>query len=133
MRLAFAVAMRVSVAAAPDRPVRIVVLGDSLTAGLGLRADETFPVKLEQALRAKGLSVEVANAGVSGDTASHGLSRLDWSVPGGTDPVIVDLASSATLPPCHPTVTPRAPACLLVFSSGAPSAVWQFLVLLAGR
>ena len=58
MMLALAVAMRVSATAANDRPVRIVVLGDSLTAGLGLRADETFPVKLEQALRAKGLAVD---------------------------------------------------------------------------
>src|SRR5262249_60174021 len=94
MMLALAVALRASAAAATDRPVRIVVLGDSLTAGLGLRADETFPVKLEQALRAKGLAVEVANAGVSGDTASSGLARLDWSVPEGTDAVIVELGAN---------------------------------------
>src|SRR5262245_5010344 len=55
---------------AAERPVRIVALGDSLTAGLGLPANAAFPVKLEKALRAKGLAVEVVNAGVSGDTAS---------------------------------------------------------------
>src|SRR5262249_33648320 len=78
MMLAPAVALRAPAAAATDRPVRIVVLGDSLTAGLGLRADETFPAKLEQALRAKGLAVEVANAGVSGDTAGNWLARRGW-------------------------------------------------------
>src|SRR5262249_9410169 len=64
MALALAVAMGRLAAAAADRPVRIVVLGDSLTAGLGLSADQAFPAKLEQALRAKGLAVEVTNAGV---------------------------------------------------------------------
>src|SRR5258707_11971839 len=65
MMLGLAAPMRASGAAANDRPVRIVVLGDSLTARLRLRADETFSVKLEQALRAKGLAVQVANAGGS--------------------------------------------------------------------
>src|SRR6476620_6408597 len=59
-----------SPAQAQDRPVKLVVLGDSLTAGLGLPVPETFPVKLAQALKTKGLSVEIANAGVSGDTTS---------------------------------------------------------------
>ena len=108
MMLALAVAMRVSAAAANDRPVRIVVLGDSLTAGLGLRAGETFPVKLEQALRAKGLAVEVANAGVSGDTASSGLARLDWSVPEGTDAVIVELGANDMLRGIDPKITRHA-------------------------
>jgi len=94
MALALAVAMR---APAADRPVRIVALGDSLTAGLGLPADQAFPAKLEQALKAKGLAVEVTNAGVSGDTASSGLARLDWSVPEGTDAVIVELGANDML------------------------------------
>ena len=108
MMLALAVALRALAAAATDRPVRIVVLGDSLTAGLGLRADETFPAKLEQALRAKGLAVEVANAGVSGDTASSGLARLDWSVPEGTDAVIVELGANDMLRGIDPKVTRQA-------------------------
>src|SRR5438552_9675083 len=58
------------------RPIKLVVFGDSLTAGLGLPAREAFPVKLEKALRAKGLSVDVLNAGVSGDTTTDGLARL---------------------------------------------------------
>jgi acyl-CoA thioesterase-1 len=90
---------------AADRPVRIVALGDSLTAGLGLSADATFPAKLEKALRAKGLTVEVSNAGVSGDTASGGLARLDWSVPEGTDAVIVELGANDMLRGIDPKVT----------------------------
>src|SRR5262245_60175068 len=75
--------------AAAEKPVRIVALGDSLTAGYGLPADAAFPAKLQKALKAKGLAVEVANAGVSGDTASRGLDRLDWGVPPGPEAVIV--------------------------------------------
>jgi acyl-CoA thioesterase-1 len=84
-------------AAAADRPVRIVALGDSLTAGLGLAANEAFPARLEQALRAKGIAVEISNAGVSGDTATGGLARLDWSVPEGTDAVILELGANDML------------------------------------
>lgn len=92
-------------AAAGDRSVRIVVLGDSLTAGLGLPADEAFPAKLERALKAKGLAIEVINAGVSGDTASGGLARLDWSVPEGTQAVILELGANDMLRGLDPHVT----------------------------
>jgi acyl-CoA thioesterase I len=95
-------------ATAADRPVRIVALGDSLTAGYGLPADAAFPAKLEKALTAKGLAVEIANAGVSGDTASGGLARLDWSVPEGTDAVIVELGANDMLRGIDPGVTRQA-------------------------
>ena len=95
-------------ALAADRPVKIVAFGDSLTAGLGLPAVAAFPAKLEKALKAKGLAVEVANAGVSGDTASGGLARLDWSVPNGTDAVIVELGANDMLRGVDPQVTRRA-------------------------
>ena len=95
-------------AAGADRPVRIVALGDSLTAGLGLPANAAFPARLEQALKAKGLAVEIINAGVSGDTASGGLARLDWSVPEGTDAVIVELGANDTLRGIDPKVTREA-------------------------
>ncbi len=108
MALALAVAMRLLAAAAADRPVRIVALGDSLTAGLGVPADQAFPAKLEQALRAKGLAVEVTNAGVSGDTASSGLARLDWSIPEGTDAVIVELGANDMLRGIDPKITRHA-------------------------
>jgi acyl-CoA thioesterase-1 len=95
-------------AAAGDRSVRIVVFGDSLTAGLGLPADEAFPAKLERALKAKGLAIEVINAGVSGDTASGGLARLDWSVPEGTDAVILELGANDMLRGIDPKLTRQA-------------------------
>jgi len=93
---------------AADRPVRIVALGDSLTAGLGLPANDSFPAKLEAALRAKGVAVDVANAGVSGDTASRGLARLDWSVPEGTEAVIVELGANDMLLGIDPKITRNA-------------------------
>jgi acyl-CoA thioesterase I len=88
-----------------DHPVRIVVLGDSLSAGLGLSASDALPAKLEKALKAKGLDVTIENAGVSGDTASGGLGRLDWSVPEGTDAVIVELGANDALRGSDPKVT----------------------------
>lgn len=95
-------------AAAAERPVTIVALGDSLTAGLGLPANAAFPAKLEAALRAKGRAVTIADAGVSGDTASGGLARLDWSVPEGTDAVIVELGANDMLRGVDPQVTRKA-------------------------
>ena len=95
-------------AAGADRPVRIVALGDSLTAGLGLPANAAFPARLEQALNAKGMVVEITKAGVSGDTASAGLARLDWSVPEGTDAVIIELGANDTLRGTDPKVTREA-------------------------
>jgi acyl-CoA thioesterase-1 len=95
-------------AIAAQQPLRIVVLGDSLVAGHGLSVDATFPVKLEKALAAKGLSVEVVNAGVSADTASGGLARLDWSVPPGTDAVILELGGNDMLRGVDPKITRKA-------------------------
>ena len=95
-------------AGAADGPVRIVALGDSLTAGFGLPANAAFPARLEQALRAKGMAVEISNAGVSGDTAAGGLARLDWSVPEGTEAVIVELGANDTLRGIDPKVTRQA-------------------------
>ena len=100
--------MKPTVAAPADRPVKIVALGDSLTAGLGLPASAAFPAKLAAALKAKGHAVEVVNAGVSGDTATGGLSRLDWSVPEGTDAVILELGANDMLRGVDPNVTRRA-------------------------
>jgi acyl-CoA thioesterase I len=82
---------------ASDRPLRIVAFGDSLTAGYGLPADAAFPAKLERALAAKGIATEIANAGVSGDTTSSGLARLDWSIPDRTEAVILELGANDAL------------------------------------
>jgi len=95
-------------AAATDRLVNIVALGDSLTAGYGLPANGAFPVKLQHALAAKGLGVQIANAGVSGDTASGGLARLAFSVPDGTDAVILELGANDALRGVEPQVTRNA-------------------------
>jgi acyl-CoA thioesterase-1 len=98
----------VSPAAGAEGPVRIVALGDSLTAGFGLPAEAAFPVRLEKALTAKGLPVEIGNAGVSGDTMSGGLARLDWSVPEGTQAVILELGANDMLRGLDPQVTRKA-------------------------
>jgi acyl-CoA thioesterase-1 len=89
-------------------PLKIVAFGDSLTAGYGLPAQDTFPARLQAALKAKGHNVEIENAGVSGDTASGGLSRLDWSIPDGTDAVIVELGANDMLRGVEPKVTRQA-------------------------
>jgi acyl-CoA thioesterase I len=92
-------------AAAPDRPVKMVVLGDSLSAGLGLPATSAFPVRLQKTLGDKGIKVDMTNAGVSGDTSSGGRDRLDWSVPEGTEAVIVELGANDALRGIDPAVT----------------------------
>lgn len=92
-------------AAAPAKVVKMVVLGDSLSAGLGLPASAAFPARLQKALADKGINVEMTNAGVSGDTASGGRDRLDWSVPDGTDAVIVELGANDALRGIDPAVT----------------------------
>jgi acyl-CoA thioesterase-1 len=96
-----------SEAFAQTRPIRLVALGDSLSAGYGLPQEAAFPVVLERALKARGHTVEVANAGVSGDTSSGGLDRLDWSVPDGTDGVILELGANDMLRGLDPAVTRR--------------------------
>jgi len=86
----------------------MVVLGDSLSAGLGLSGSDAFPAKLQKALRAKGIVVDMTNAGVSGDTATGGRDRLDWSVPEGTQAVIVELGANDALRGTDPAVTRKA-------------------------
>ena len=89
------------------RPVAIVALGDSLTAGYQLPPGDAFPVKLQAALKAKGLDVTVENAGVSGDTSTGGLERLDWAVGDGVDAVILELGANDALRGIDPAVTRR--------------------------
>ena len=95
-------------ARAADAPVKIVVLGDSLSAGYGLPGQAAFPARLSEALKAKGVAAAIANAGVSGDTASGGRDRLDWSVPDGTDAVIVELGANDALRGLDPALTKAA-------------------------
>ena len=88
----------------PAAPVKLVVLGDSLSAGYNLPAAAAFPVRLQKALNDKGIAVEIANAGVSGDTTSGGLGRLDWSVPDGTQGVILELGANDALRGVDPKI-----------------------------
>ncbi|CAN7263722.1 arylesterase [Mesorhizobium amorphae] len=85
----------------------IVGFGDSLMAGFGLGPGEGFTDRLQAALRAKGHDVTVANAGVSGDTTSGGLARLDWSVPDGTQLVILELGANDMLRGVSPGITEK--------------------------
>jgi acyl-CoA thioesterase I len=92
-------------AASATKPVKMVVLGDSLSAGLGLSAAAAFPQRLQKSLSVNGIEVSMINAGVSGDTASGGRDRLDWSVPEGTDAVILELGANDALRGTDPKLT----------------------------
>ena len=89
-------------------PLHLVAFGDSLTAGLGLEQADAYPARLERALKDKGYDVTIANAGVSGDTASAAAQRVDWSVPEGTDGVIIALGGNDLLRGIDPAITGKA-------------------------
>ena len=86
----------------------IVALGDSLTAGYGLPSGQGFAGQLQDTLRARGHDVTVIDAGVSGDTSTGGLARLDWSVPEDADAVIVELGANDALRGLDPSITRKA-------------------------
>ncbi|WP_316975854.1 arylesterase [Shumkonia mesophila] len=96
-------------APADAAPPRIVVLGDSLTAGYGLAGDDAFPARLQAALKADGIEARVVNAGVSGDTTAAGLRRLDWALATGADgppaALIVELGANDGLRGLDPKKT----------------------------
>jgi acyl-CoA thioesterase-1 len=85
----------------------VLTLGDSLTAGLGLPADEAFPAVLEARLRDEGIDVRVVNAGVSGDTTAGGLARLDWTLADKPDFVILELGANDALRGIDPAIVRR--------------------------
>jgi len=82
-----------SAAPATARP-RLVVLGDSIAAGYGLRREESFPARLQERIDREGLGFEVVNAGVSGDTSAGGLRRLDWALDGDVRVLVVELGGN---------------------------------------
>lgn len=111
LQIAGALVIMLSIAmptSAQQVPLRIVALGDSLSAGYLLPQKNAFPTVLERVLREKGRKVEVSNAGVSGDTASGGLERLDWAVGDGADLVIVELGANDMLRGVDPSITRKA-------------------------
>lgn len=93
---------------AQARPYAVVAFGDSLSAGYRLSGEAAFSAQLERALRADGVEASVTNAGVSGDTSAMGLERADWSVPDGTDLVIVELGANDMLRGVDPAETRKA-------------------------
>ncbi len=130
VRLVQAVALTaalIATASAAARTLRLVVLGDSLTAGLGLPPGKAFPDRLQAALRARGWDVEVLNAGVSGDTAADGLARYDWSVPTDADALIVELGANDMLRGLKPAATKTALSAILDKAQAA-----RLPVLIAG-
>jgi len=109
-------------------PIRILALGDSLTAGYGLEnVADAFPAQLEKALKAKGHNVTVLQAGISGDTTSGGRSRLEWSLGEKPDAVIVELGGNDALRAVDPKITAENMAAIVkrVQDAGLP-------VLIAG-
>jgi acyl-CoA thioesterase-1 len=112
---------------AAARTLRLVALGDSLTAGYGLPPGKAFPDRLEAALRAKGWDVKVINAGVSGDTAAGGLARYDWAVPKDADALLVELGANDMLRGMKPEATKTTLAAILDRARAA-----HLPVLLAG-
>jgi acyl-CoA thioesterase-1 len=112
---------------ADPREAVIVALGDSLTAGYGLPQNQSFPAQLEAALKARGQAVRVVNAGVSGDTATAALQRLDWALPDDASAVIVELGGNDALQGIPPEGTKQALATIIekLQAKGLP-------VLLAG-
>jgi acyl-CoA thioesterase-1 len=111
----------------PFGPYQVVALGDSLTAGYGLPLADGFVPRLQAALAAAGLPTNLQNAGVSGDTATDGLARLDWSVPDGTQAVILELGANDMLRGIKPEVTRQALDEILKRVSGR-----RIVVLLCG-
>ncbi len=92
---------------AADQTLRILVLGDSLSAGYGLMLPQSFPSQLEHALNEDGINAKIINAGVSGDTSAGGLSRLDWALSEEVDAVIIELGANDGLRALEPEETFR--------------------------
>ncbi|MCZ4091069.1 MULTISPECIES: arylesterase [Sinorhizobium] len=98
LRFFLSLAMTIALSSAVRaESVSLVGFGDSLMAGYQLPPEDAFPARLEKALKDKGLDVAIVNAGVSGDTTSGGLARIDWSVPDGTKGVILELGANDAL------------------------------------
>lgn len=118
------VLLSLSVADAQTLPVRIALLGDSLTAGYGLKPDQALPVRLQAALAAEGRAVMVLNHGVSGDTTAGGLDRIDWMLGDKPDIVMVELGANDALRAIDPAITERNLDAILARLKEAKVTVW---------
>ena len=103
--IALTLIMLAAVPVAGAAPVRLLVLGDSLSAGYGLAQTEGFESQLAAALRADGHDVRIIDGAVSGDTSAGGLARLDWVLGGGADAAIVELGANDGLRGVDPADT----------------------------
>jgi acyl-CoA thioesterase-1 len=106
--LAFCLGLLLAFSPLQAQSLRILVLGDSLTAGLGVDPADAFPAKLEAALKARGHDIVITNAGVSGDTSTAGAERLDWALGDPVDAVILELGANDALRGIDPEQTEKA-------------------------
>jgi acyl-CoA thioesterase-1 len=109
---------------AQSAPIKIAVLGDSLAAGYGVKPAESFPARLEAALKAQGRNVTVLNHGVSGDTTAGGLDRIDWMLADKPDIVLVELGGNDALRGTDPAVTEKNLTAIVEKLKGAGVTVW---------
>ena len=105
-------------------PVKLAILGDSLTAGYGLRPDEAVPARLEAALKKQGRNVTVINHGVSGDTSAGGLERIDWMLGDKPDIVLVELGANDALRAIDPAATEKNLDAIVARLKAAGVTVW---------
>jgi acyl-CoA thioesterase-1 len=105
-------------------PLKIAMLGDSLTAGYGVKPDQAIPVRLQAALKAEGRDVAILNHGVSGDTTAGGLDRVDWMLADKPDIVMVELGANDALRAIDPAVTERNLDATLARLKAAKVTVW---------
>lgn len=111
-------------AQAATPPVKLAVLGDSLTAGYGIKPEQAFPALIEAALKAEGRDVAVLNHGVSGDTSAGGLDRLDWVLGDKPDIVMVELGANDALRGIDPAITERNLSAIIEKLKAAGVTVW---------
>jgi len=109
---------------AQTAPIKLAILGDSLTAGFGVRPEEAIPVRLEAALKAAGRNVIVSNQGVSGDTSAGGLDRVDWMLGDRPDIVLVELGANDALRGTDPATTEKNLAAIIERLKAANVTVW---------
>jgi len=114
----------VSAAHAQSTPIKLAILGDSLTAGYGLHSEEAYPARLQAALKAEGRDVTILNQGVSGDTSAGGLDRVDWMLGDKPDIVLVELGANDALRGTDPAVTERNIAQIIEKLQAAHVTVW---------
>jgi acyl-CoA thioesterase I len=112
------------IAPAPTAPLKLAILGDSLTAGFGVKAQQAIPARLEAALKAEGRTVTVLNDGVSGDTSAGGLDRVDWILGDKPDIVMVELGANDALRAIDPASTERNLSAIIEKLKAAGVTVW---------